>query len=454
MINSMMDVFSKLSPVTVMFRGILESVLSDDFLNRVFDSHSQRQYCRELTFAQCGNLMVEVVTQIRPSMNAAYKARSGEIPVSVASVYSKLNGTEPGVCEGLVRESATKMAAVIDALKGSVCGPIPGFDVRILDGNHLAGTERRIKELRNHGAAALPGHTLAILDPQRRLIEDVVVCHDAHANQRTLFPAVLKKIREGQCWIGDSHFCTLGFLFGVHERKAAFVVRQHEQLQGVLLGTRKRVGRTDTGELFEQTMRIQCGGQTLEIRRITIVRDKPTESGDTEIHLLTNLPAKVRAKAIAKSYRDRWQIETAFQDVTINLRCEINTMGCPGAALLGFCIALMLYNALVVAKAAIVAAQIPRNLSTYAMADEIGGTWRGMMIAIPEPVWEETFGRLTTMQLAQKLKQLGKHVDLQRFSTYKWTSKSPKQEKTSGNRGNHRATFRLINKRKSHANAP
>jgi hypothetical protein len=442
-----------------MFRGILESVLSEEVVNGVFESHAQRQYCRELMFSKCADLMLEVVARIHPSMNAAYKARSSEISVSVASVYNKLNGIEPAVCEALVQTSARQMARVIDDLKGAICGPVPGYDTRILDGNHLAGTDHRIKELRNHGAAALPGHSLAILDPQRRLIEDVVVCHDAHANQRILFSSVLKKVLEGQCWIGDSHFCTLGFLFGVQERKATFVVRQHEQLQGVLIGKRKPVGRGETGPLFEQTMRIQLEGKVLEIRRITIVRDKPTNSGDTEIHLLTNLPAKIRAKRVAQSYRDRWQIETAFQDVTTNLRCEINTLGYPGAAAFGFCIALIIYNTLAVAKAAILtttpkAEQITGNLSTYALADEIGGMWRGMMIAVPETVWSETFGSLTIRQLAQKLRQLAKQVDLQKFTTYPWTPKQPQKQKISGNRGNHRATYRVIQQRKSKTSSP
>ena len=30
----------------------------------------------------------------------------------------------------------------------------------------------------------------------------------------------------------------------------------------------------------------------IEVRRITVVLDKPTRDGDTEIHILTNLPAR------------------------------------------------------------------------------------------------------------------------------------------------------------------
>lgn len=458
MLNSILELFSQSSPVTVMFRGILESVLSDDLLDQLFESHSQRQYVRELTFSQCSELMAEVVTKIRPSINAAYtakaKAKAKSIPVSVTSVYNKLNNTEPAVSEALVRVTSRKMAAVIDELGGSVPGPIPGYDVRIVDGNHLAGTERRLKVLRNHGAAALPGHTLVILDPQRNLVEDVVVCEDAHANQRILLPELLERVQRRQCWIMDSHFCTLGMLFGMDDRKAFFVVRQHGSLEGQLVGRRKFIGKTDTGRLYEQALLIQMNGRTLKVRRITVVRDQPTESGDTEIHILSNLPEKVSAKTIAEAYRTRWTIETAFQDVTVNLRCEINTLGYPRAALLGFCIALVLYNVLSISKAAICAGtpgakQLTRNLSTYALVDEVAGTWRGMMIAIPASAWRETFASLTPIQLAKKLRQLAKHVNLKSVTTYKWTPKSPKKKKTSGKRGNHRATHRLLEAQKA-----
>jgi IS4 transposase len=450
-VETMMELFSNLSPVTVMYRGVLESCLSDERLDSVFESRSQRQYCRELTFAQCTNLMLDVVSKIRPSMNAAFQARRESIPVSVTSVYNKLNGTEPAVCEGLVRETAQTMACVIDALKGDVAGPLAGYDVRILDGNHLAGSDHRIEELRDHGAAALPGHSLVILDPQRQLIEDVVVCEDAHANQRILIPDVLKRVRPQQCWIGDTHFCTLGFLLGVCQREAYFVVRQHQQLQGRLLGQPKAVGSCDTGKLFEQPLQIESDdGQTLEIRRVTIVRDKPTQSGETEIHLLSNLPSKIRAKAIAQCYRDRWLIESAFQDVTTNLRCEINTLGYPRAALFGFCVALVLYNAFAVVKAAIHKATPgaeDSKLSTYALADEIAGMWRGLEVAVPDNHWKERFSGLLPRQLAQRLKQLARQVQLRRFTTYPWTAKGPRKEQTSGNRGNHRATYRVLAKR-------
>jgi hypothetical protein len=41
-----------------------------------------------------------------------------------------------------------------------------------------------------------------------------------------------------------------------------------------------------------------------------------------------------------------WFIETAFQERTVHLACEVNTLGYPKAALFGFAVAVVAYNAL------------------------------------------------------------------------------------------------------------
>ena len=175
-------------------------------------------------------------------------------------------------------------------------------------------------------------------------------------------------------------------------------VKQHT---GELLGKRKKAGRCSTGVVFEQELLVRRqDGTAMTVRRITIVRDKPTRRGEHEVHLLTNLPAKVKAAQAAEAYLGRWSIETAFQDLTTTLRCEINTRGYPKAAWFGFCLALLLFNIVSVVKAALRAgaqgtAEQKEKLSMSYLADEIAGVSRGMAIAIPAAHWEATFGTRT-----------------------------------------------------------
>ena len=60
---------------------------------------------------------------------------------------------------------------MIEKLGGEARVPLlAGSAVRILDGNALAATEHRLKVLRDVGAAPLPGKSLVVLDPDRRLV--------------------------------------------------------------------------------------------------------------------------------------------------------------------------------------------------------------------------------------------------------------------------------------------
>ena len=445
--------FVRESAVSVMFRGTLENIFSIQRLDELFETTAVKQRQGQLLFSTCADMLSLVVLKAQKSLHAVYVAQKEQLSVSVKSIYDKIAGIETAVSERLVRDTAADLSGIVDELGAAMEGPLVGFDVRILDGNHLAGTDHRLAELRRLGAAALPGQTLCVLDPQRQLLVDVVSCEDGHANERTLIPAILERVQEKQCWITDALFCTFDYMFGVRQRSAYFLVRQHSGLKGELQGKREKVGRGSTGMVYEQLLTLRrSDGSEMTIRRIRIVRDKPTSKGETEVHLLTNLPAKATPVKAAEAYLDRWNIEQAFQEVTTTLRCEIDTLGYPKAALFGFSLALVVHNVVSTVKAALRAsgqgtAEQKQRLSTYYLADEIAGVSRGMAIAIPTEQWEETFGALTPRQLAVKLKWLATKVDLQRFQTHRWSPKKPQPKRLSGNRGNHVSTFALLKQR-------
>jgi hypothetical protein len=448
--------FIEQSPVSVMFRGTLENVLAADRLDSLFERTAQRQYSHELLFSSCAEILGVVVCQIRRSVNATYQERKETLTVSVKALYDKLAGVEPAVSEALVRETAADLARVVDAMEPVVPWLSPA-ELRIVDGNYLAGTEHRLRELRSTGAAPLPGMSLPIFDPQRGLVEDVIVCENGHANERSLIDRLLEKVQPGQCWMADCNFSTLKMLFGVAARQATFLIRQHGALEGKLLGKRKKLGRIETGVVYEQALQItDADGQSLVVRRITVQLDKPTRDQATEIHLLSNLPARCNGKKIAQLYAKRWTIETAFQELATVLRSEINTLGYPGAALFGFCVALVIYNVLQTVKTALRVAHRPRSasakagprkLSTYYLAEEISCVYQGMMIAIPPTKWTEAFANQRPPALAKQLLWLAKRVKPQRFYTNPWTPKRPQPKRASGRRTKHVSTHHLLQQR-------
>jgi IS4 transposase len=229
-------------------------------------------------------------------------------------------------------------------MKGARPDWLPGYRTRILDGNHLPVSEHRLKELRTIRAGALPGHALVVLDPRLMLATDVVLCEVGHAQERSLLDRILESVAAKDLWIADRNFCTTDFLFGIAGRGGSFVIRQHAStLHWEFVGMRRACGRIETGKVFEQTIRASSdAGEILILRRVTVLLDQPTRDGETELHLVTNVPAKdARAEVIAELYRRRWTIEIAFQELEATLHGELNTPGYPKAALFAFCVALV-----------------------------------------------------------------------------------------------------------------
>jgi hypothetical protein len=306
-------------------------------------------------------------------------------------------------------------------MKGDLAPLLPGFRVRILDGNHLSGTDRRLKVLRGTTAGALPGQALVLLDPQRMVIDDVFPCEDGHAQERSLLHQVLPSLQPRDLVIDDRNFCTVAFLMGMARRKVRFITRQHGRMPYRLQGKRRFVGRCPTGRVYEQALVIQDPktGEELTVRRVTVRLKRPTRDGDTEVQLLTNLgPSKANAIKVATLYQKRWRLETAFQELTTHLRCELNTLGYPPAALFGFCVALSCYNLLAAIKGALRAVHgretIEKNLSNFYMTDEISSVYRGMMIALPPPKWT-VFQTMSQEQLADLLIRWAGRVDLKNY---------------------------------------
>jgi hypothetical protein len=102
MLSSIFDRFAKESPISVMFRGLMESVSRPQRLDEIFAQHSKVQYERELLFSSLVNLLSLVVCGIQPSVNAAYKAKAAELNVSRGALYQKLNGIELSVSASTV----------------------------------------------------------------------------------------------------------------------------------------------------------------------------------------------------------------------------------------------------------------------------------------------------------------------------------------------------------------
>ena len=87
-------------------------------------------------------------------------------------------------------------------------------------------------------------------------------------------------------------------------------------------------GSTITLWIWRRTCDSEGGNERI-VRLITVKLKKATRDGDKELKILTNLLDEVEAKAVAQLYRKRWLIETLFQQLTVEPKSEINTLGYP-----------------------------------------------------------------------------------------------------------------------------
>jgi IS4 transposase len=453
MLSPVFKPFIKSSPISVMSRGMLERVLQPEQLDQWFDTTAKEQYTRDLMFSTLFDLMSQVVQGSQRSVHAAFQASTQDVGVSIASIYNKLQGIEPGTSAALVRYAAEQVEPIIRKLLGKQSSPLPGKRIKLLDGNCIEKSHHRIKELRAITAGPLPGKSLVVYDPLLHLPIDVFACEDGHAQERSLLSAVLETIEADDVWIADRNFCTVDFTCGITKRNGWFIIREHKKYPHDLIGKEKYIGKVETGSVYEQAIAVRdAAGEEHAFRRIRVKLKNETRDGDTEIFIITSLSrSTANAKTVARLYRDRWTIETAFQRLAQDLNSEINTLGYPRAALFGFCVALVAYISMSVIKAALGSVHgvdfIEQNVSGYYVANEIEAVYQGMMIVIGSKHWI-VFRDMPIGDLVRLFKKLAGNVNLAKYKKHPRGPKKPQPKRIAMKNKPHVSTARILAERK------
>lgn len=441
-------------PLGVIVRGVMEWMLDDATVEQLFQQHAGQQYTRELTITALVRLLIQVSAGTRASVFAAYKADQASdqptITTSFQAVYGKLGRTGVAVSEAVVRYSAQRCGQLLALMPQARAEPLPGYRLRILDGNVLAGSDHRLTPLRQWLNACLPGKSLVIYEPGLGLVTDVVLCEDAYTQERALLTQVVPRLAANDLLIADRNFCTPRLVFGVERRGAFVMVRQHRSsLPCQPLSKLKKCGATARGEVYEQKVQVTDSetGEPLTLRRIEIRLFEKTRDGERILAVLTNLPAEVTAVRIAELYLERWSIEKHFQFLTESLHCELPGLGQPKAALFGFAMALVAANALAVVRAALRSAHgnaAEAEVSGYYLADEIAHDYRTLMKYLPAEQWVGWRG-LAPEAMARLLPAVAQHVNIKALTRNKRGPKKPRKVKpVYSKKHKHYSTARLL----------
>jgi IS4 transposase len=452
------EIASEISPLTVLVRGVLEWACPHSFFEELFERECRpRQWNRKLTISAIAWLMLAVVTGVRRSVFAALVAdRASGAPTILATasaLYAKYGRIDPRFTVAIVRAVGARMRDLLEAVGIPEPFGWEGYRVTILDGTDLAGTDHRLKPLRRINAAGLPGRYVVAYDLTTGLVLDAAASEDAYTSERALVRDLLMVAVLNQLFVADRHFCTTEILFGIMDRRARFLIREHSNnLRWYPLAEAQEVGRVETGTVWEQRIEAEDtqSGQRRRMRRIVLVLDEPTEDGETEVVLLSNLE-RVCALRICTLYRKRWTIERHFALVKMVLRGEIEGLGRPRAALFAMALALVAANALVVVGQVLRTthgAEEFERLSSYYLADEVVGNYRAVDKLIAVAAWSEVES-LPPSAFWEWCRAVGSRVKTAGFHKHPRGPKRPQAPRASGKDRHHYSTYRLLNEEDS-----
>ena len=433
-LSPLLNRFVEQARLPVMMRALLQRELDAVQLDRWFETVAQQQYTRKLLFSTLFELMTQVVLRQSGSIRAAWLQAEGAVGVSLASVYNKLNGLEPTTSAALVTFAAERSRELIDAMPGGAQALLEGLPVRVLDGNCLDGRQHRLRVTRASTALPLPGKALVVFDPQRETIEAMVPCEDGHAQERSLLGQVGPLVGAGQVWVADRNFCTEAFLSELDDRRAYSLIREHGNLRFTPQEAMRDPVRPEGagGSVSEQWVQLKAradGREGVVLRRIRVELDVPTRHGETELYLLSTVPEHLAdALTLARLYRQRWTLERAFLHLTVQLRCEVDTLSYPPAALFALACAMVVFNVLGVVKAALRAAhgaEVQSALSSHAMATHLRAMAQSLNDLVEPEDWQ-VFNAVSTLAMAQWLLEQAAQVPLKRYAKAPARKTAPK----------------------------
>jgi len=456
MIGKLIQQMAEKAPAATMFRGLLQRVLDDVSLEKIFNDYRQQQVESPILFSHLVNMLAPVISGGSKSVNAAHQAADHDY--SRQAVYDKLKGVETPVSSALLRVTTEKLVKIRHSTKTKHPDVIKGFHTFIIDGKTYDATEHRLHETRTDARAPLPGRAIALLDTRHEMFVDVVCDAHAHRCERNIAETLLERqLQPGALYIADRNFSDGNVLAYFFRRKSYFIIRQHGACPSRReIAGEKRVSRSKDSsgnQTYEQRIEIQLSdGSWQAVRRITVKLSSPTRDGDTEIHLLTNLPQRIRAGRISDAYRKRWTIENCFGHLSRALNAEIRTLCYPGAAGLCFSLALLLFNLMsLVRKLLLTHGQYSAryeisDVSYYYLADEISRSQFAMDEMISSSQWQ-VFAAMPLTEFTRFLKATAKGASLARYRKHaRAPTKPPPKRRFDGSR--HVSTQKILDARK------
>jgi len=349
-------------------------VAGPEVLDGLFARHRGRAYEDAISFSLLVDLISDALLVHSGSARQSFRQarQEGALEVTDAAAYGKLRRVPLAVSEALLSEVGDRLRDVQPALEARVLPTsLQDHTVLHIDGKKIKKLAKRLKPLRGVSGSMMGGKTLVALDGRTGIALAMAATADGEANDAPLVPSLVPQLRcriaGRRLWVADRQFCDLGIPSLLSQDGDAFLIRHSLKL----------IFHPDPGTPVQESQDAQgrpvrdevgwIGGprdaRRMRIRRITLER-----LDDEAVIVLTNLIDRDRwpADDLLLAYRERWQIERVFQQVTEVFQLQRLIGSSPQAAVLQAAFCLVLYNVLQTLRGHVADAQkqAPETIST------------------------------------------------------------------------------------------
>lgn len=341
---------------------VFQHALDDDVLNAIYEAHRGLCYEGDLTFPTLVNLILDALTAHGGSGHAAFTAaqRAERLPVAETNVYGKLGRVPLAVSQALLREGSRRLAAIRPATPAvtTVWPPsLVAFEPVVVDGKKIKNAAKRLAPLRGRPGKMLAAKVLAGVSLTTGLAVAFAADPDGERNDVPLVDELLPQVRScvsgAILWIADRQFADLNLPAKFLGERDHFLLRLTRKLSFTADPERpERTGIDAQGRPYRE--RWGWIGRVADRRRRyvrCIELTAATADGDPVCVITDLLDADVYPAAdLLEAYRQRWQIEQVFQQVTEVFGLQQLIGSRPEAAVFQAALCFVLYNAIQVVR--------------------------------------------------------------------------------------------------------
>jgi hypothetical protein len=432
---------------------LLDFALDEQMLGTVFARHRGTSFEREISFPICVRLIADSLVGHHGSAHRTFQAAidAGSLEVSVQAIYGKLRRLPIELSLGTFDAASVRLRSIGSFVDNPLPASLRDLWVLGFDGKKLKYVAHQLKPLRRLKGNIFGGKLLVVQDLATKQAVAVEAHADGEASDVPLVPGAVVRVRalaqpRQRLWVGDRGFCDFASLELLSAQDDHFVIR-HNAACKFTVDDRVplRTGEDDEKRAYREEWG-WLGKNRVRVRKITVTR----ATGDPFTIITSLLDAeRYPANDLLLLYRQRWGLETMFQQVvqTFNLRNLISAT--PQATVLQAVLSLLLYNITLTVRDIVAsqAEQKSQDVSLFLLFDELVAqltSWLHMM----EPA--DTLEVLRTVPIAgvQELRAYLCQI-LANVWKKRW-KKAPKRKRSSKRKdwaylcGGHSSVYKIL----------